>query len=476
MFIVDLFKLRILTPKRIIRLLIHVFRNGIQLSNVMHMCDDKDRIALKHKAKSVTYRKLFNLVASVSGYLYATYKVRQGSNALVIVDNSIPSVVLLLALSALGCNIHILRPIKDYGQFLRTVNLGNYDFIFSGIEEKCDYYDNSPIQFITPVWNEAVAHKGYKPFVKQRTRLSIFTSGSTGLAKSAGRSNTLWQYLNAITDVVKTLRLQNYGAVLLPVPIYHSYGLSTLFMGLMLNKSILLVNKFDPVEVGNEIRANHAEVAVLIPQMLHRLLQEDLRSLRCIISCADVLPSSVFQNARTKYGNIIFNLYGTSEAGLATIATPEMLSIRPDTVGKPIKGCKLTLVEENGNKILHVKSGFAINRGYVGTGDIASIDEHGWYYVLGRADDLIVTNGINVYPCELLQMAYEHESVQYAGVKTFISVNGFRRVRMILVAKPGAMIDEQRFKEWWASQYGTKLLPSVIQFKTDDSDIKLMGS
>jgi fatty-acyl-CoA synthase len=475
MYIVDLFKLRILTPKRIIRLLMHVFRNGIQLSNVMHMCDDKDRIALKHGTKSITYGKLFNLVTSVGGYLHKTYKVRQGSNALVIVDNSIPSVVLLLALSALGCNVHILRPIKDYAQFRRTVNLENYDFVFSGIEEKCDYYDSSRIQFITPKWNEAVAHKGYKPFVKKRTRLSIFTSGSTGLAKSAGRSNTLWQYFKAISDVVKTLRLQNYGPVLLPVPIYHSYGLSSLFMGLMLNKSILLVNKFDPVEVANEIRANHAEVAVLIPQMLHRLLHEDLSSLRCIISCSDVLPITVFQNARNKFGDIIFNLYGTSEAGLATIATPEMLAIRPDTVGRPIKGCKLHLVEENGNKILHVKSGFGINKDYARTGDIASIDEYGWYYVHGRADDLIVINGINVYPCELLRMAYEHEGVQYAGVKTFINENGFRRIRMILVAKPNAMIDEQRFKEWWASQYGVKLLPSVIELKTDDSDIKLMG-
>jgi acyl-CoA synthetase (AMP-forming)/AMP-acid ligase II len=133
-------------------------------------------------------------------------------------------------------------------------------------------------------------------------------------------------------------------------------------------------------------------------------------------------------------------------------------------------------VDENGNKILHVKSDFAINRGYVRTGDIASVDEHGWYYVRGRADDLIVINGINVYPCELLQMAYAHEGVLYVGVKAFINENGFRRIRMILLAKPGSMVDEQRFKEWWVSKYGTKLLPSVVELKADDSDIKLMGS
>ncbi len=475
MYITDLFRLKILTPKRIMRLLFHVLRHGIQLSNVIHMCDNKGLIALRHNTESLTYAELFRQVASVSGYVHAIYNVKQGNNALVIVDNSIPSVVLLLALSALGCNIHILRPIKDYRQFRRTVNPGNYDFVFSGVEEKSSYYDGSSIIFITPVWDEAVTHKGYTPFVKRRTRLSIFTSGSTGVAKSAGRSNTLWQYLEAISDVVKTLRLQNYGGVLLPVPIYHSYGLSTLFLGLMLNKPIQLVNRFDPVEVGRVIRANHLEVAVLIPQMLNRLLREKLNGLRCIVSCADVLPTRVLQNSRNWFGDIIFNLYGTSEAGLATIATPEMLAVRPDTIGKPVKGCQINLVEENGNKILHVKSSFAINKGYVRTGDIGWVDEHGRYYVHGRADDLMVINGANVYPSELLQMAYEHESVQYASVKAFSDENGFRKVKMILLSKPGTMIDEQRFKEWWVSRYGTKLLPSVVEIIKDDCDIKLMG-
>lgn len=445
MSIIDLFKLKILTPKRVIRLLIHVFRNGIQLGNAMHMCDDKDRIALKSNGKSITYLELFNLVASISGYVHDTYKVKQRSNVLVIVDNSIPSVVLLLALSALGCNIHVLRGIKDYEQFRSTVDLANYDFAFSGLEEKFDYYAFSPICFVTSIWDEAVKHKGYEPFVKHRTTLSIFTSGSTGIAKKAQRSNTLWQYLNAISDVVKTLQLQKYRSVMLPVPIYHSYGLSTLFLGLMMNKTLILVNRFDPAEVANEIRANNAEVAVLIPQMLNRLLNEDISSLRCIVSCSDVLPITVLENARNKFGDIIFNLYGTSEAGLTTIATPKMLAARPDTIGRPIRGSKLQLVEENGNRILHVKSGFAINRGYVRTGDIASIDEGGWYYVHGRADDLIVMNGINIYPSELLQMAYAHKSVQNAGVKTITDANGFKRIKIILLTKPGSSIDEHKF-------------------------------
>ena len=282
------------------------------------------------------------------------------------------------------------------------------------------------------------------------------------------------QYLNVIGDLVKTLGLQEYRGVLLPVPVYHSYGLSTLFLSLMLNKTVVLINKFDPQEVEKEITSNSVDVAVLVPQMLNRLLNVDLTGLRCVVSCADVLPMKLLQKATNKVGNIIFNLYGTSESGLATIATPEMLIIRPDTIGRPINGCKLKMHEENGNNILYVESGFAISKGFVRTGDIVSIDEHGWYFLHGRADDMIVINGVNVYPYELMRMANQHESVLYASVRAFVNEDGFRKIRMTLVVNAGVTIDEPLFKQWWISTYGSKFLPSVVEFRTDDSFIKLM--
>ncbi len=452
----------------------HVIRHGIQLGNVIHMCTDTEAVAIKHRDKSVSYRTLFKHVASVSGYVYRTFKVNQGSNVLVIVDNSIPSIVLLFALSALGCNIQIIAPIKDYDQFMRTVNLTHYDFVFSSIEEKNDYYDIVPLYFITPLWEEAIGYEAYKPFVKVRTSLSIFTSGSVGIAKKAKRSNTLWQYLNAISDLLKTLRLQHYKSVMLPVPIYHSYGLSTLFLNLMMNKTLFIVNKFDANEVANEIEANRVEVAILIPQMLYRLLNYDLNSVRCIVSCSDILPTIVFQAAKSKFGDIVFNLYGTSETGLATIATPEMMAVKPDTIGRPINGCKLKLLMENGNSILYVKSGFAIKSGYIRTGDLATADEQGWYYLQGRADHLLVVNGLNVYPYELLQMVYKNEDIQHAEVKTFTNEQGFKKIRLVLYCKQMHAMDENQFKNWWLERYGTKFLPTMIEFKTDGSHIKLM--
>ena len=169
----DLFKLRILTPARIARLLVHVFRRGVQLSNVVYMCDEKDTIALKHRGIEINYRELLKSVASVSGYLREKYKVKQGTTVLVIVDNSIPSIILLFALSALGCNIYVCPPIPDHAHFRRTVNFSKYDFIFSAIEEGYDYYNSEILHHITPAWNLAVNHDAYEPFIRHHTRISI---------------------------------------------------------------------------------------------------------------------------------------------------------------------------------------------------------------------------------------------------------------------------------------------------------------
>jgi len=384
--------------------------------------------------------------------------------------------VLLSALSAIGCNIHVLGPIKHYDDFKNTVDTHQYDFVFSGTEEKLEYYDLAVINFITAVWDEAIRHRFYRPLVSVRTHLAIFTGGTTGAAKVTKRSNTLWQYLRVIVDLIKSLGLQSYRSVILPVTIYHSYGLSALFLSLMLNKKLVLVNKFNAAEMVHEINSNKVEVAILIPQMLFKISDDNLNSLRCIVCCADVLPISVFEKAKEKFGDIIFNLYGTSETGLATIATPEMLRVKPDTIGRAIDGCKLKLVDQDGNSILHVKSPFAMAQGYVSTGDIVTKNESGWFFLQGRADHLMVINGVNVYPKTLVEMAYKNEFIQHATVKTFINEHGFKKVKLILLLKEGHTSDEKQFKDWWLQNYGTRFLPSIIEFRTDDQHIKLMRS
>jgi fatty-acyl-CoA synthase len=473
-YLLDLFETKVFTLGRLVRLIAHVVRYGVQLSNVLHMPADRRMIAIRSGDTTLSYNELFRSISAAGGYLSSTYHITQRVRVLVVADNSIPSIILLFALSSLGCHIHVIAPMKDGDQFKRTVGANRFDFLFSAIREKYEYYDELEIHFLTPQWAGVLAHKPYRPFVYHATNISFFTSGSTGIAKTAKRSNTLWQYLRAIADLVKTLQIFRYTSVMLPVPIYHSYGLSALFLSLMLGKTIHLVTKFEATDFAREIQSNQVDVAILVPQMLSALLSDDLKSLRCIVCCADVLPTTVLHAARKNFGEIVFNLYGTSETGLATIATPAMLAVKPETIGRPINGCNLKLVEENGEHVLYVQSGFAMSRGYIRTGDIAFRDENGWYYLRGRIDHLLVVNGTNIYPLELLEMVYKHEGIQHAEVRSFVNDLGFRKIKLILQAKHSHSVNEQQFKDWWARQYGTKFLPTIVEFDATGHRSELM--
>jgi fatty-acyl-CoA synthase len=470
---IDLFRLRVFSFGKLFRLAIHLLRRGVQLSNVVHMAADRNAIALSDGERRLTYGELCAQPDSVCGYLFAKYQIRQGCHVLVIVDNSVTSVVLLMALSALGCNIHVMGPLKDYEQFKRTVDRTKYDFVFAGTTVPCDYFDAAGIFFVTPWWDHAIKHKPHRPFVRVRTTVGLFTSGSTQTARPSRRSNTLWQYLESMTDLIQTMRLQSYQSVLLPVPINHSYGLSTLFLSLMLNKSISLVSHFQVHEVADRIRSEQIQVLVVIPQMLYRLLSYELPSVRCIVSCADLLPATVLQAAQKKFGNIIFNLYGTTETGLVTVATPDMLARHQETIGRPIKGCEIRIITEDDNPILYVKSGIAMSRGYVRTGDIVEMNDNGWYFLRGRSDHMMVINGMNVYPHELMQMAYQHEEVLHVAVNAYEDAYGFRKLRLILQTSREALTEEE-FRHWWFSRFGTKFLPSSVEITTGDQYIKLM--
>lgn len=473
MYLLDLFKLQIFSFGRVARLLADVVRHGVQLSNVLRMSPPTDEVAIQCDDDRITYRQLLTQSDSVAGYILNKWNVKQGTTVLLICENNMESIVVLLALSALGCNVKLIGSNNAALKLPQNISKQKIDLCIASTHDEHFYAPNLNVQWIVPKWKEAQAHRAQKKFVYARTRISVFTSGSTGVPKKAERSNTLLQYLKAIADLYSTLGLRDYHTVYQPVPIYHSYGLSALFLSLMFRKKIILSGKFEAAKAAREISLNAAEVAIVVPQMIHRLAEESVTGLRCIISSGDALPVHVFTNARAKFGDIIFNLYGTSETGLCTIAEPARLLNSPGTIGRPIAGCEVRLVQENGNTILQAKSGFGIRHGFISTGDVATRDQHGNYFIHGRLDDLIVINGVNVYPREIQDMAYTHPEIQHVTVKTILNEEGFKRIKLIMVTK-SVTLNEQTFKDWWRNRFGTQFLPSVVELRDDDRHIKLM--
>src|SRR5262249_9584643 len=151
---------------------------------------------------------------------------------------------------------------------------------------------------------------------------------------------------------------------------------------------IYLTERFDATGACSLVARNRIEVVTLVPLMLQRMLRSDpnsLRPLRCIISGGASLSPALVRETLGRLGLILFNLYGTSEAGFCIMAEPDVLARKPGAVGRPVWGVHASIVDESGREVdegavgrLRIKSAWATSRNsWTETGELAYRDPEG---------------------------------------------------------------------------------------------------
>jgi fatty-acyl-CoA synthase len=264
------------------------------------------------------------------------------------------------------------------------------------------------------------------PLASGRTTpaIVVHTSGTTGRPKGARRGAGMSAAtLVRMLDVVPFHRRD---VIFCPAPLFHSFGLFVLALGMLVGATFVLPFGFDADE-SLELMGRHEVTAVaLVPVMLRRLLalhEEDVprvsASVRLVLSGGAALPPDLRELALRRLGPVAYDLYGSTEAGWVAVATPEDMAERPDTVGRPVPGVEVVIAGQDGRPVpvgavgeIRVRSDAAFDGyttgeaspvadGYVTTGDLGRLDEDGRLYVDGRADDMVVVGGENVYPAEV---------------------------------------------------------------------------
>jgi fatty-acyl-CoA synthase len=256
-------------------------------------------------------------------------------------------------------------------------------------------------------------------------RIVIHTSGTTGTPKAAARSSRSSGPL-AIAGLLATLPLRRSDVIHLPAPLFHSFGLLTLSLGSALGASFVLPDRFDPKESLRLIAEHEATVAAFVPVMMRRILdlpardrRSKPRSLRGVLASGSAIPPDVRREIRGFFGDVLFDLYGSTEGGWVAVATPEDMRADLRTVGRPVRGVEVAVFDEEGNRlpagehgVVHVRSdalfeGYQSGEtaqerdGFLSMGDMGWMDDDGRLFVEGRADDMVVVGGENVYPAEV---------------------------------------------------------------------------
>jgi acyl-CoA synthetase (AMP-forming)/AMP-acid ligase II len=273
-----------------------------------------------------------------------------------------------------------------------------------------------------------------------KPRFVILTSGTTGTPKGAQRSSP--DGLLAVAALIDKIPYRSRETMMIAAPLFHSWGFFHFIMSLPTASTIVLRRRFDEEGTLRAVQEHRAQVLAVVPVMLQRILQlpeetlasYDLSSLRIASLSGSALPGELAIAWMDRFGDNIYNLYGSTEVAYATVATPGDLRVAPGTAGLPPRGTVVRLYDEQGREVPRGEVGriFVGNEmsfeGYTGgggketidgllsSGDVGHLDAAGRLFVDGRDDEMIVSGGENVFPREVEDLLADHEAVVEVAV------------------------------------------------------------
>lgn len=332
-------------------------------------------------------------------------------------------------------------------------------------------------------------HSTAEPDAPGRTgRTIILTSGTTGKPKGAARAEP--KGLKGLLSVVSTIPYRRGDRMLVSAPLFHAWGFSNFSASVMMNGTVVLRRRFDPVDTLETIEREQIDMQSVVPVMLQRMLdvaEEDglrynVSSLRAVCSSGSALQGDLAIKFMDKFGDVLYNLYGSTEVAWATVAGPEDMRAAPGTAGRAPTGTVLRILDENGNDVPQGETGQVfvqhemIFEGYTGgeqtnalgnmagTGDVGHVDENKRLFIDGRIDEMIVSGGENVYPIEVEDTIAVHADVYEVAVVGVEDANFGERTVAFVVPNPGAELDEAAVKDHVKSHLANFKVPRSVVF------------
>lgn len=287
---------------------------------------------------------------------------------------------------------------------------------------------------------DSLPGRGRVPAPSEPGRHVILTSGTSSSAPRGAARATVT--MDAVAALLDAFPIHTGDTALIAAPLFHSWGWMQHRLTTVLNCTTVLCRKPEPERLLALIEENRVDVLITVPVVLRHLTdlpeyvrrRYDTSSLNCVAVSGADLPGNLAGEFMDAYGDVLYNLYGSTEAAFATVATPEDLRADPSTAGRPLAGVTVEVLDRRGRKVkpgtdgrIFVGSRTSFSgytdgtdkeriRGLVSTGDVGHLDSEGRLTVVGRSDDLIVTGGENVHPAEVENVLIRHPQVADVAV------------------------------------------------------------
>ncbi|GAS88006.1 acyl-CoA synthetase [Mycolicibacterium brisbanense] len=316
----------------------------------------------------------------------------------------------------------------------------------------------------------------------------LLTSGTTGTPKGAPRDRI--DPLQS-AQLLDRIPWPSRGTYCVSAPLFHATGLAIFMLALALGNKVVLQRRFQPEQTLRLIAEHRVSTLVLVPTMLHRIveLSPDVRatwdtsSLKIVFAAGSSLSPDLCKRTAAIFGDVLYNLYGSTEVSIAAVATPRELRAAPGTVGRPPVGCAVRLYDSDRRQItepgvtgtIFVSSGLSFSGytdgghkemvdGLLSTGDLGHFDADGLWFVDGRDDDMIVSGGENVFPLEVENLLAERADVHQAAVVGVDDAEFGKRLCAFIVPAPSCHRDADEIRAYVKANLARHKVPRDVVF------------
>jgi acyl-CoA synthetase (AMP-forming)/AMP-acid ligase II/ribosome-associated toxin RatA of RatAB toxin-antitoxin module len=319
-------------------------------------------------------------------------------------------------------------------------------------------------------------------------RAIILTSGTTGTPKGATRKQP--ETIGPIVSLLSKIPLKAREKTFIVAPLFHSWGFAHFSLGLPLGSTLILRRKFDPEQTLAWVERYRVQSAPMVPVMVQRIMElpksvrqkYDTSSLTSIPLSGSALPGELAIKFMDEFGDILYNLYGSTEVAWATIATPDDLRAAPGTAGAPPRGTIIQIYDERGRELPRGETGriFVGNEmlfeGYTGgggkdvidglmsTGDVGYLDESNRLFVVGRDDEMIVSGGENVFPREVEDLIAKMKGVGEVAIIGVDDEKFGQRLKAYVAKEASDGPGESDIKQYVKSNLAGYKVPREVEF------------
>ena len=324
----------------------------------------------------------------------------------------------------------------------------------------------------------------------------IYTSGTTGFPK--GAMLTHGNLIANVTSCKEVMQLSQRDRILLFLPLFHSFSFTVcVLLPIYSGATIVLLQSVKPFsKIIKSVLQDRITFFVAVPTVynilsrkkispLMRHLIRFLISVRACVSGAAALPESTLSTFQKKFNVPLIEGYGLTEASPVVAVNPLKGVRKPSSVGLPIPGVTVQVVGENGESLATGEAGELIARGpnimqgYYGkpeeteavlkdgwlyTGDMATIDADGYISIVDRKKDLIIVDGMNIYPREVEDVIMRNHSVEECSMVGIPDGRGSELTVLFVKRKETASVDEKELRALMKGSLARFKIPRRIMF------------